>query len=37
MVLMVSVVLLVVFAVEVKHNPYGLYRGPYRLCRGRKA
>ena len=37
MVLMASVVLLMVFAVEVKHSPYGLYRGPYRPCRGRKA
>ena len=29
-------IVLMVFAVDVKHSPYGLCRGPYRLCRGRK-
>ena len=32
---------LMVYAVGIKHGPYGLFRGrkhsPYGLCRGRKA
>ena len=40
MVLMVSVVVLMVSAVDVKHSRYGICRGvkhrPYGLCRGRK-
>ena len=37
---MVSIVVLIVSAADVKHSPYGLCPGrnsPYGLCRGRKA